>query len=129
MTALIPNLRPDTIHKVILDLASASKTIASGSFQNSQYIHIMLDGSTIIRKKITYYFLQNEKCMPYLYSIAYDHTDDAEQQKKDILELINELLDVGINVSTITGDNKPSQVKALDHKKTALLLNSLTKQI
>ena len=75
------------------------------------------------------HFLQNEKYMPYLYSIAYDHTDDAEQQKKDILELINELLDVGINVSTITGDNKPSQVKALDHKKTALLLNSLTKQI
>lgn len=119
LTALIPNLRPDTIHKVILDLASASKTIACGSFQNSQYIHIMLDGSTIIRKKITDYFLQNEKCMPYLFSTVYDHTDDAEQQKKDILELINELLDVGINVSTITGDNKPSQVKALDHKKNS----------
>ena len=56
MTALIPYLRPDTIHKAISDLAAASKSIACGSFQNSKYIHIMLDGSTIIRNKITDYF-------------------------------------------------------------------------
>lgn len=51
LKTLLPSLKADTIHNSIIDLASTSQSIACGSFRNSEYVHIMLDGSTIIRKK------------------------------------------------------------------------------
>ena len=80
LKALLPSRNADTIHKSIIDLASISQSIACGSFWNSEYVPIILDGSTII-KKITYFFFQNEKYCLYLFQTIYDHSDESEQKK------------------------------------------------
>lgn len=63
MALLILYIRHYMICSAKFDSASAFEAIACRSFQNCKYNHIILE---------------NEKCIPYLYSTIYDHTNDAE---------------------------------------------------